>query len=31
MLMNPNELYTVFKKEHPDITIGVSKFCELRP
>ena len=31
ILMNLNELYTVFKKEHQDVTIGISIFCELRP
>ena len=29
--MNLNELYQAFKKDHPEIKIGISKFCELRP
>ena len=31
IFMHLNELYSVFKKDHPDITVGISKFCELRP
>lgn len=31
ILCNLNELFTEFKKENPDIKIGRSKFCELRP
>ena len=30
ILMNLNELYSIFKKDHPDISMGISKFCELR-
>ena len=31
LLSNLNELYTEFKKINPDIKIGFSKFCTLRP
>lgn len=31
VLCNLNELYSEFKKKHPECKIGRSKFCELRP
>ena len=31
LLMNLNELCQAFKKDNPEIMIGISKFCELRP
>lgn len=31
LLGNLNEMYAAFKFEHPDIKIGLSKFCMLRP
>ena len=31
VLNNLHELYTAFKEKHPDIKVGFSKFCELRP
>ena len=31
LLCNLNEAYTEFKKSNPDIKVGLSKFCELRP
>lgn len=31
LLINVRELYIQFKENHPDIKIGFSKFCELRP
>ena len=30
-LCNVQELYTAFKEKHPNINIGFSKFCALRP
>ena len=30
-LCNLQELYTAFKEEHPNVNIGFSKFCALRP
>ena len=30
-LCNLQGLYTAFKEKHPDVTIGFSKFCALRP
>ena len=30
-LCNLQELYTAFKKKHPNVNIGLSKFCALRP
>ena len=30
-LCNLKELYTVFKEKHPNVNIGFSKFCALRP
>ena len=29
--MNRNELYQAIMKDNPEIKIGISKFCELRP
>ena len=29
--MNLNELYTLFKQKYPQVKIGLSKFCQLRP
>ena len=29
--MNLNEAYQLFKEKHPDVKLGLSKFCELRP
>jgi hypothetical protein len=31
LLSNLNELYVKFKENYPDVKIGRSKFCELRP
>ena len=31
ILVNLKELYSSFLKEHADIKIGFSKFCQLRP
>ena len=31
LLCNLNELYSAFKKKHPNHKIGLSKFCSLRP
>ena len=31
LLLNLNELYTTFKHENPELKIGISKFCNLRP
>lgn len=31
LLMNLNEAYQVFKTKNPELRIGISKFCELRP
>ena len=31
LLVNLNELYSEFKKRHYDTSLGLSKFCELRP
>ena len=31
LLCNIKELYALFKQYHPDVTIGFSKFCSLRP
>ena len=31
LLLNLNELYVLFKERHPEIKVGLSKFCELRP
>ena len=31
LLCNLHELYSAFKKKHPDAKIGFSKFCSLRP
>lgn len=31
ILSNLNEMFANFKREHPDIKIGFSKFCTLRP
>ncbi|XP_046689161.1 uncharacterized protein LOC124375086, partial [Homalodisca vitripennis] len=31
ILSNLNEIFANFKREHPDIKIGFSKFCTLRP
>ena len=31
LLCNIKELYALFKQHHPDVTIGFSKFCSLRP
>lgn len=31
ILCNLSELYAKFKFDHPDIKIGISKFCSLRP
>ena len=28
---NLEELYTAFKEKHPNVNIGFSKFCTLRP
>ena len=30
-LCNLQELYTAFKEKHPNVNIGFSKFCHLRP
>ena len=30
-LYNLQELYTAFKEKHPNVNIGFSKFCALRP
>ena len=30
-LCNLQELYTTFKEKHPNVNIGFSKFCALRP
>ena len=30
-LCNLQELYTAFKEKHPNVNIGFSKFCALRP
>ena len=30
-LGNLNEMYAQFKERHPQLKIGISKFCELRP
>ena len=30
-LCNLQELYTALKEKHPNVTIGSSKFCSLRP
>ena len=30
-LCNLQELYTTFKEKHPNVNIGFSKFCTLRP
>ena len=30
-LYNLQELYTAFKEKHPNVNIGFSKFCTLRP
>ena len=30
-LCNLQELYTAFKEKHPNVNIGFSKFCTLRP
>ena len=31
ILMNLNEAFCLFKEKNPDIKIGVSKFCDLKP
>ena len=31
VLHNLKEMYTYFKETYPDLKIGISKFCELRP
>ena len=31
ILMNLNEAFQLFKDKHPDVKLGLSKFCELRP
>lgn len=31
ILMNLNELHALFKQRFPDFSVGLSKFCELRP
>ena len=31
LLCNLSELHAAFKKKHPDVKVGLSKFCELRP
>ena len=31
ILLNLNEMYAQFKERHPQLKIGISKFCELRP
>jgi len=31
LLCNLAELFAIFKEKHPDIKIGLSKFCSLRP
>ena len=31
LLLNINQLFLEFKKEHPTVKIGFSKFRELRP
>ena len=31
LLCNLHELYTLFKEKNPDVKIGFSKFCSLRP
>ncbi len=31
LLINLKELYLEFKKRHENITVGLSKFCSLRP
>ena len=31
VLCNLSELYTSFKEKYPDVKIGFSKFCTLRP
>lgn len=31
LLLNLNEIYRYFKEEKPEIKIGFSKFCTLRP
>ena len=31
VLCNLSELFTAFKEAHPDVKIGLSKFCSLRP
>ena len=31
MLCNLREAYKQFKKQHPDVKVGFSKFAELRP
>jgi hypothetical protein len=31
LLLNLNELHMLFKQRRPDINVGLSKFCELRP
>ena len=31
LLLNLNELYSSFKSEYPNIKVGFSKFCVLRP
>ena len=31
LLCNLHELYTLFKEKNPDVKIGFSKFCILRP
>ena len=31
LLCNLNEAYTLFKEHYPNVKIGISKFCELRP
>ena len=30
-LCNLQELYTAFEEKHPNLNIGMSKFCVLRP
>ena len=30
-ICNLQELYTAFKEKHPNVNIGLSKFCALRP
>ena len=31
LLLILNELYTIIKRDNPELKIGISKFCDLRP